>query len=207
MLSLLTNQVTKRAAKVKRKLTVLKFDELNVMQEIDSLCEWIAESNRIQFQKQYFARYAEVFLALTGKDALTADYEDTIDEIVEAHLSGLLSEPNDVTHYVYDTELLRKRDRAKEAILSVPTSAQKQIEIDKHIKYILQQTGFYADLVEDDATLTAMEDCGVKHVRWHTQEDRKVCNTCEDLDGNIYPIDSVPTKPHPRCRCYLIPID
>ena len=202
----LTKLTVRKAAEVKRKLTVLKFDELNVMKEVDALYKWIANANLKKIKELYFTRYLDVLLALTGRKWISLEEEDEIDELVEQRISGLLSTPSDVTHYTYDSELERKRDRAKEAILSVPTSAQKQIEIDKHVKYILQQTAFYVDLAEDDATIQAFKACGVKRVRWHTQEDEKVCVDCEEKDGVVYPIDDIPTKPHPRCRCYLTPV-
>ena len=176
------------------------------MKEIDALYKWIANVNLKKIKELYRTRYLDVYLALTGRESIPHDMEDEIDELVELQISGLLSTPSDVTHYTYDSELERKRDRAKEAILSVPTSAQKQIEIDKHVKYILQQTAFYADLAEDGAAVQAFKACGVKRVRWHTQEDEKVCVDCEEKDGAIYPIDDIPTKPHPRCRCYLTPV-
>lgn len=127
---------------------------------------------------------------------------DAIEELAEMHLAGLLDEPNPVTHYTYATEVLRKRDRAKESILAVPTKAQKQLEIDKALRIFMQQTRFYTDLTSDDATLTALKDNGVKKVRWHTQHDGKVCGDCDDRDGVVYDIDKVPVK-HCNCRCFV----
>jgi len=193
----LTRQATKRTSEAKHKLTVLGFDELNVLQEIDSLYAWLDRNNRKKYLELFIARYKEMHGKRKG---------DAIEELAEMHLAGLLDEPNPVTQYTYATEVLRKRDRAKESILAVPTKAQKQLEIDKALRIFMQQTRFYTDLTSDDATLTALKDNGVKRVRWNTQDDGRVCGDCNDKDGNIYPIDQVPDKPHPNCRCFITPV-
>lgn len=128
---------------------------------------------------------------------------DALEELMEMRLAGLLDEPNEVTHYTYAAEVLRKRDRAKEAIIAVPTKAQKQLEIDKALRIFMQQTRFYTDLTSDDATYIALKDEGVRYVRWNTLNDGKVCSDCHDRDGVVYEINKVPDKPHPNCRCFL----
>ena len=140
------------------------------------------------------ARYSEMHGRRQG---------DALEELMEMELAGLLGEPNEVTHYTYAEEVLRKRDRAKEAILAVPTKAQKQLEIDKALRMFMQQTRFYTDLTSDDASYMALKDNGVESVRWHTQRDGKVCSECDERDGVVYPINRVPPKPHPNCRCWL----
>ena len=196
-ISLLNRQSAQRARKTKNKLTVLKFDEANVLKETDSLYSWLDQNNRKKYGELFIERYKE----LNGKRK-----GDAIEELMEMRLAGLLDEPNEVTHYTYASEVLRKRDKLKEAIFAVPTRVQKQMEIDKAIRYFLQQTAFYVDLVSDDATLCALKDNGVKKVIWNTQDDGRVCKDCRDKDGKIYLIDNVPVKPHPRCRCYIVPI-
>lgn len=197
-LALLTRQATKRTNQTKNKLITLGFDELNVLQEIDSLYEWLDNNNRKKYRELFEERYFEVYgMKLDG---------DEVDEWFEVWLAGILEEPNDVTHYTYSTEVLRKRDRAKEAILAVPTKMQKQLEIDKALRIFMQQTRFYTDIVSDEATWHALDDLGIKKVRWNAQDDKRVCSTCDSMDGKIYPINKVPNKPHPLCRCYLLPI-
>ena len=130
---------------------------------------------------------------------------DALEELMEMELANLLSEPNEVTHYTYAEEVLRKRDRAEEAIFSVPTRAQKQLEIDKAVRIFMQQTRFYTDLTFDRASYMALKGNGVERVRWHTQRDGKVCGDCDERDGVVYPINQVPPKPHPNCRCIIVP--
>ena len=199
------NRLTvRRLEQTRRKLLIKGFDELNVLNEIDALYAALDEDNRKAYRELFVARYIEMYVFVTGKKAPD---EDEIDDLVDMYLAGLLDEPNAVTHYTYDTEVYRKRDRAKEAINAVPTKAQNQLEMEKAIRFWTQQTGFYVDLVSDEAATKAMIDGGVKHVKWNDQDDKKVCSACHDMNGVIYPIKKVPDKPHPRCRCYLTPID
>lgn len=39
---------------------------------------------------------------------------------------------------------------------------------------------------------------------WRSSRSRRQCATCTALDGTFWPV-SQPMKPHPRCRCTLIP--
>ena len=173
---------------------------------MDSMYDGMDTDNRTKFKELWAARYIEMLLYLLAKETLMPS-EDTIDEMAEMHITKLLSEPNEVTHYTYDTEVYRKRDRAKEAINSVNGKVLKQIEMDKHLRYWNRQTVWYTDLASDDATVTALKDAGVKHVEWVAQKDEKVCGVCRGRNGEIYPIDKLPVKPHPNCRCYFRRVD
>lgn len=185
------NRLALRALdETKHRLTVLKFDELNVFREVDALYQTLDENNRKQFKKLFIERYLEVY----------DDDEDTIDELAEMFFAGLLSEPNENTHYAYDAEVLRKRDRAKEAIASVPTKTQKQLELDKALRQWSQMTAWYVDFTSQGAEIQALKDSGVKRVQRHEMEDGKTCSVCKALDGEIYDIDKIPTLPHLRCR-------
>ena len=177
-------------------------------------------NNLTAFKQLYRDRFLEMleYLIATRPDNSKEDgkrhidsieevmaHEDELDDLVGLYLLDLLAKPSPVTGYAYDTEVLRKRDRAKEAIVSSPTKLQKQVAFDKHTKYFAVQTAFYVDIVSDDAAVRSMDLAGIKRVRWNTQMDNKVCDTCKARDGVIYPIDKVPGK-HPRCRCWLSPV-
>lgn len=167
------------------------------MQYVERLYEEIDQTFRKRCRELYYLRYWEI------RHWLGTEEEDEIDELFEMYFAGLLGEPNPVLHYTYETEILRKRDRAKEAIGSVPTKAQKQIELDKNIGYVLQMLGWYLDFVSQDAEIQAMEDEGVQEVQRHEMNDSKTCRECRDADGEIYPIDDIPKLPHPRCRRFF----
>lgn len=164
------------------------------MRYVVRLYEQIDETFKQRCKDLYYLRYWEV------RHWLGTEEEDEIDELFEMYFAGLLSEPNQVLHYAYDSEILRKRDRAIEAVQSVPTKAQKQIELDKNVRYALQMLGWYLDFVSQDAELQAFEDEGVEEVQRHEMNDSKTCRVCRDADGEIYPIDDIPPLPHPRCR-------
>ena len=175
---------------------------MNVMVEIDTLYAKLDHDNRNEFKKLFRGRYKEMYLFCKDKEP----QDDTIDELAEMYFAGLLTEPNDATLYAYDTEVYRKRDRAKEAIRAAVGKVKKQIELDKAIRYWSRMTTWYTDIVSDGAALQAMKDAGIERVRWNTQDDSKVCGDCDERHGVIYPIDSVPRKPHLGCRCYLTPV-
>ncbi len=177
------------------------------MQEVDSLYDGMDADNRGQYRKLFAERYLEVLLYLRDliKRRVKIPEDDEIDELAEMYIAGILSEPNDITHYSYDAEVYRKRDRAKEAVNAVNGRVMKQIEMDKAVRMWSRMTAWYADIASDSANVKAMEDAGVKRVQWHTQEDGRVCADCRKRDGKIYPIDKIPVKPHPSCRCYLTP--
>lgn len=194
--------VLKRKNETKRKLTVLGFDELNVFKETDRLYSGIERDCKAVFWNLYCERYAELWLYLKGKEP----GEDELDELVEMYLAGLFEEPNENTHYAFSPELVRKRDRAKEAVLSVPTKVQKQLEMDKAVRIALQQIGWYTDFVSQGAELQAYKDAGVKKVQRHEMNDGRVCADCRKADGKVYDIDKIPPLPHLRCRRWFTPV-
>lgn len=179
-----------------RRLSILKFDELSVMREIRAIYEELDEDNRREFLGLFLRKYKEV----------NADYEDTLEEIAEMYLANLLETPHPLTHYVYETEVLRKRDRTTEAVISVDSRPEKRYEMEKGLRFWSQMTAWYVDAVSDGATLEAFKAMGIKYVQWNTSPDDRVCADCHALDKNIFPIDAIPDKPHLNCRCYLTPV-
>lgn len=200
-ISQMNKAALRRTDQTKQRLIVFGFDELNVLKQTDTLYAELDKYNRKKFRELFTARYMEIMKYLKKP----VD-EDTVDELAELYISGLLDEPNETTKYTYSAEVLRKRDRAKEAILSVPTKAQKQIQLDKHIRYFQQMTGWYADFTSQGAEIKAYRDAGVERVQRHERNDEKTCGVCEKADGAVYDIDKVPPIPHLRCRRWFTPI-
>lgn len=190
-----------RSAKLKRKLLVKGFDELNIMDGIDALYADLYLYAKRQYEQLYASVYARMLKHLKRK----APEEDEIYSMAEMHVTVMLSEPSDVLHYTYDTESTRKRDRAKEAVMSVKTKTERISEIDKAVRIWSQMNGWYCDLIEDDAAVQAMKDSGIKKVRRHEEMDAKTCDECAAADGEIYDIDNIPPQPHPHCRRWFIP--
>lgn len=172
---------------------------MNVVKRVTALYKVMERDNRKQYSALFIARYIEVLMALEAK----APDEDALDELAGLYITGLLSEPSEVTKYAYDAEVYRKRDRAIEAVNAVPGSVPKQLELNKHIKYWYAQTGYYADIICEGANREALKAAGVKRVVWHTEDDDKVCGLCNALEGEVFDIDKIPVAPHPHCRCYV----
>ena len=202
MIQILSKRILNETGQTKRKLTVLGFDELNVLNQTDALYENFAKQCKGTFWEVYRMRYEELWVWLKGKPP----DEDMLDDLVDMYLAGLWDEPDERTHYAFGSELDRKRDRAKEAIVSVPTKMQKQLELEKAARFVIQQSAWYCDFASQDAELQAYKDAGVKKVQWKTYKDDRVCEDCHDLEGKVFPIDKVPVRPHLRCRCYLVPV-
>ena len=198
----LSKLILRRTEKTRKKLSLLKFDDLSVMQEIDVLYEVIGRDCKQAFRRLYADRYREIYRYLKGKEP----DDDEIDELLDMYLAGLWDDPNENTHYAFGTELDRKRDRAKEAIIAVPTRTQKQLELAKAVRYLIQQSAWYIDFTSQDAEIQAFEDCGIKKVKRHEMKDEKVCPECRKADGEVYDIDNIPELPHLRCRRWFTPI-
>lgn len=170
--------------------------------EIDRLYEGMDNDNRTAYVKLFASRYIELLHWLKRK----LPREDDILDMAEIATLEILTTPDDVTHYTYDTEVYRKRDRLKEAVNSVSGKMKKSAEIDKALRLWSGQAQQYADTVSDAATIRAFQDAGVKRVKWVTENDQRVCPDCNKLNGKIFAIDKVPPKQHWRCRCWVTPV-
>lgn len=173
-----------------------------MLHELDRLYAAFQEDAESAYMDLYRQRYEELYGFLLDEEP----EEDELDELAEMYLAGMLDEPNEITKYAFEAELKRKRDRAKEAINAVPTKAQKQIELDKAGRYVIQQEAWYSDFTSQAAEIQAMKDAGVKKVRRHEMKDDKVCKVCRKLDGLVYDIRRVPPPAHINCRAWYEPI-
>ena len=198
----ITRIATKRIQRTKRRLFIADFDEVNVMSDLNDLYEALYDDSIEAFRRLFKARYIEMWKYIKGE----RPDEDFLDELFDLYMMEFLAMPNPVVGYAYDTETLRKRDRAEEAIIAAPTKLQKQVLFDKHVRYLVIQISFFIDLVSDEASVRAMTDAGIEKVMWITQQDERVCLDCDEKHGKIYKLSEVPDKPHPRCRCYLRPV-
>ena len=194
----MNRKAIKLVEQIKDELRTVKFDELEVIQAITTLYMKLDNMNRESFKELYISRYAQVYFRKRKRYP-----EDTIYEMAEMYLIELLAYPNETTKYIYETETLRKRDRAIENINATKNNADKEKEIDKALRYWAMQTGYYADIVCEDANIQALKDNDVKQVMWFSENDFKVCAVCEDLDGEIFTINNIPSPPHPHCRCHV----
>ena len=188
---LLNRRATKRFEDAKDEAARHGFDELNVLEVTRTLYQDLQADNQSVFLELAQERYQEA----------EPHGEEPPDL---AWLLALLAAYNAVMKYQYSNEWERKRDRTAEAINS---STAKVTEFRRGLMYWSQMTGWFADEVTDQATLKAYQDAGVKRVKWNTVLDGRECETCKERDGKIYPIRSLPPKPHPGCRCQYTPVD
>lgn len=124
-------------------------------------------------------------------------------------LDKLLSDYNSITKYVFDNEIERKRERFFESVIASLEDKDRlaiEQEYTRARNLLTRQTQQYCIDVEDEAVKKAYKDFGVERVMWISQRDGKVCKVCAERNGAIYPIDAVPPKPHPNCRCTIKPI-
>lgn len=201
VIAVLNKRIVKRSSEAKQEMIQMKFDELNVMKTIEALYNDINRDCKKAFRQLFYDRFYEMWLFMKDEKP----DEDIIEELLEMELAGLFDEVNEQTHYIWEAEIIRKRDRAVEAIWASPSKVQKQIEVDKAMRILSQQVGFYTDIVSDDAAATAMDRADISRVMWNTQEDGKVCKVCKEREGKTYQLSRVPVK-HLRCRCWLSPV-
>lgn len=161
----------------------MKFDEVNLIKKTKKLYEDLTKLNEEAYLEVAKKVYKETYPEGKGLDS--------------KWLKMFLLAYNPTMKYVYSHEVDRKCSRLYEALLS--TKRKKELITAFNVWY--RQTSQFAIEVTDHAVIQAMTDKGVTKVRWNTQQDGRVCETCRKRHGRIYPIDNLPVK-HPNCRCY-----
>lgn len=183
------------------KLKLAKWDEINLIRTVGKTYD---DSVRMARQRYYEIAFEAFIVALLeakweNKQATSAAEET----ITSDWILDMLEEVDPVTLYAFLPETERKKQRLIEA-LAVATN--RNAEVDKALRYWTQQVSQYADNSVFNARLAAFRRAGVEQVVWVTQADERVCEECEDLNGQIFDIDAVPPPPHWNCRCELHPV-
>lgn len=189
-IELLNRRATKRFEDAKDEAAQDGFDELSVLSITHTLYDNLSADNE------------EIFLELAQERYQEAEPHGEEPPDL-AWLLALLAAYNAVTKYQYTNEVERKRQYTTEGINS---STAKVTEFRRGLHYWADLTSTYADIVTDESTLKAYRDAGVRRVRWVTAGDEKVCETCRERNGKVYSINSIPPKPHRRCRCVYEPV-
>lgn len=184
---------------------------------IDRAVKWFRAKYDVDISKEYPAINREVVLSeepessrsewraerRPGKTGKPPKFN--AEKFVEKQLRT--AQPN--TGYVYDNEVERKRDRFFESVLShAEEGSRRGVDEDytraENLWNRQTEQGFID--TEDALRKEAYKTSGVQLVRWDTERDERVCEECQAMDGLIFPIDRVPSKPHPRCRCRVTPV-
>ena len=189
-IDILNRRAVKRFEDAKDEAALAKFDELNVLEVTRTLYDQLRKDNQDVFLELAQERYQEA-----------EPHGEKPPDL--AWLLALLAAYNAVTKVIYDNDVDRKRQYTAEGINS---STAKVTEFRRGLHYWADLTATYGDIVTDESTLKAYRDARVKKVRWVTAGDEKVCETCRERNGKIYSINSIPPKPHRRCRCVYEPM-
>ena len=183
IISYLDNQLIERYSRLK---SLVSFDELNVLGEVNSLYQDIEAIIREAFTELARQVYAQTLC------------EIPLRSLDEEWIDALLNGYDPVSKYVFVHEFDRKRARLAEALIAGDV---KQQEVDTALRAMSFMCRIYADRITDEAVMQAYIDDGEQYVRWVAEIDNRTCTVCEQRNGTIYPIYSVPADPHPNCRC------
>lgn len=174
------------------KVDLFKKDELITLEKVNNLYSRLVETTT-----EKLLELAQLQFEYIMQD----DFDYNI--IDNAWLQRIFDNYNEVMKYVYSNEIDRKRSYLFEALMS---SNSPTTEIDKALRLWSIMVGQMAVDVTDEANLTAYRLNNVAFVKWVSEHDSKRCEHCADIDGEIFPIEEVPPKPHPQCRCFYIPV-
>lgn len=180
------------------RLKLAKWDELSVIREVTAAYNTVLRRVKKWFLDvallAYMAAMEEAGRKGTERQARRAINDDWI--------LAMLEETDPVLLYKFIPELERKKQRLIEAL---PVALDRNKEIDGALRAVSKQIGWSIINVVDAATVEAYEDAKVDYVQWVSEHDARVCDVCEDMDGNVYVVSKVPPKPHPACRCRIRP--
>lgn len=200
---------------------IMAFDEINapkIKKRTTELYSRLQLHNRLAYRELAGRVYGDfwedlILLYLAEKDdemAAKAREMKRKSKLPDAKwVKAKLGEISPVSRYEYVAETKRKEARLMEnvaASLIFGGERTARQETKTAQKYWARQTDWYTDLIEDEARLKAMRDAGIERVRWISQQDERVCEDCDELDGKVFSIDKIPPKPHLGCRCYLEPV-
>lgn len=167
----------------------LAFDELNVVRNIRELYEELDRSAR-----KAFGDIFEYYYTMEAPEIETRP---------EGWLDRFLAQPSAVIKRAWSSETVRKRDMLTESLIA---TRGRPNEYDSAAKYWSRMVGWFAIDVADAALAQSRADTGAKLVMWQAEMDDRTCVTCWSLDGRIFPLNAVPVKPHPNCRCWTVRI-
>lgn len=173
------------------RLSLLKFDELNVMQ-----VKMETESLFTKLKRQSNRFYTGLVNYLAESMGFEEDKYD-LDELLETYSGTLL--------YSFSTEMERKRERLFETMVAIDDMSDPEIlsQQKKNIRNWNTQVEEFGVDIERNIFLSELRDSGIRKVQWMTAEDERVCTDCSDLNGIVFDIDNVPRRPHIGCRCWL----
>ena len=183
------------------RLKMAKWDEVNVIRTVTSMYRKSAKEAKKRYYEVAFEAYL-LMCALCDVRPKRA-HEMAEKAITEEWVAGIMADTDFVTLYRFDSETDRKAYRLAETL---EVSTERDAEINKALRFWSQQLGQYAINFTDYAMIQALQDIGIEEARWVTMKDERVCHDCGAMDGRVFKVDEFPSKPHPNCRCRIMPI-
>lgn len=187
-------------------LLVTGFDELNV---VSTASKTKSQYKRMKaFNEREYKAIAKEAVR-TAQSLLTASEKKKAvgivpDDIVEDTILGY----NAVTGYLYEPESERKRLRQAEEMMTAVTYQDRQMyekALKRSANLWAAQSAQYALDITDKTYIETYKKAGIDKVQWLTIIDGRECEKCRERHMKVYPIDEVPPKPHPNCRCIQVP--
>ncbi len=178
------------------------FDEMNIVgtkKHIKKLYKTAYKDIKKELGKIIHELSQEIY-----DEALALGFDGDRRDLDEAWLEEFFEEYNPATKYVFKRELDRKEARLFESVIAdVATKIQSYKTAERLLR---NQVVTNSILFEDAVQKIVYKGAGVKKVKWIAEQDHKTCSICGELDGQIFFLADIPTKPHPNCRCYVVPI-
>lgn len=170
--------------------------------------------NIIQTRQHVKKLYDEVLdiILIEFADVINSIYGEIYDETVDQGFTGERSELDEgwieefledyspTTKVVFKNELDRKRSRLFESL--VASKKEKNLSYKRAENLLKRQIEQCAIELEDHAAHQAYRDLNVEYVVWVAEDDSKTCDTCNELDGQVFERDKAPPKQHWYCRCH-----
>jgi len=177
------------------------FDEMNVIQtrkHIKKLYKSVYQAIKKELGEILEDLSAEIY-----DEASALGFDGELKDLDEAWIEEFFDEYNPTTKYVFSNELDRKESRLFESIVADIASKLQSYKTAERL--LSNQIKHNSILFEDAVQKITYKGMGVKKVKWIAEDDHKTCSVCRALDQAIFLLEEVPFKPHPNCRCYLIP--
>lgn len=203
LIAILTTELRKEV----NRLDVMGFDELSAPRITKLTKEMV--SRLLKSNKREFLKIAREATQEASDDVAALGVVAAPIPVNDKYVDEVLGEYNPVTGYLYYPEADRKRSRLAEALITAVILGLRpdyHKELKKFADLWHTQTLQYAETMVDQTRLKTLKKNGIKHVRWVSEKDNRVCEECKERDGKIYPINDIPTKPHYRCRCWIEPL-
>ena len=184
------------------------FDEMNV---IGNYTDEVRKQNRALFRQLYSLsdNFIEETIYSCLKRLKKVSDRSELNPFLLAigfSIEKFKEEYNRTLLFVYENEFLRKQSLYEEGTIAIGNSTSLEMaELQKrNEKSIEAMTREMSADAERKVTLKTFEKDGVDMVLWKAALDDRVCEECEELDGQVFELNELPERPHRNCRCEFV---